>query len=64
MISSNGSDTTLRVRSCVERGQAVIEWVLLLGVIIVPMIAMIFFVMNQLEGFYAQVSWIIALPFP
>jgi hypothetical protein len=45
-------------------GQAVMEWVMLLGVIIVPMTLFIFAVMTSLEGFYALTSWMIALPFP
>ena len=47
-----------------EGGQAVMEWVMLLGVIIVPMTLMIFYVMRLMEGFYAFTSWVIALPFP
>jgi hypothetical protein len=48
-----------------QGGQAVMEWIMLLGVIIVPMwLLCIFPLLTLLEKFYALTSWMIALPFP
>ncbi len=37
---------------------------MLLGAVIVPIALLIFYFMQQLENYYAIVSWMIALPFP
>ena len=47
-----------------EGAQATIEWVLLLGVIIVPMAALIFAIMAALQPYYSINSWVVSLPFP
>ena len=47
-----------------EGAQATIEWVLLLGVIIVPMTAVIFAIVTALQPYYSINSWVVSLPFP
>jgi hypothetical protein len=47
-----------------EDAQATVEWVMLLGIIIVPTAALIFTIMRMLEPFYSLNSWVISLPFP
>jgi hypothetical protein len=47
-----------------ESAQATMEWVLLLGMIIVPSSALIFEIMISVGWFYSISSWVISLPFP
>ena len=45
-------------------GFATVEWILILGVVVVPTATLIFTIMVALERFYSVTSWVIALPFP
>jgi hypothetical protein len=45
-------------------GEVAVEWVLLLGAIIVPMTAVIFKVMDMVIRYYSVTSWCVSLPFP
>jgi len=47
-----------------ENAQAVVEWVMLLAVIIIPIIIAMFEVLAALCKFYSVSSWAISLPFP
>ena len=47
-----------------EDGLEAVEWVLVLGGIIVPMIAMIMYVERAVVFYYQVTSWIVSLPFP
>lgn len=47
-----------------ERGLEVVEWLLVLGGVIVPLAALIYKVMGMVAQFYSFNSWIISLPFP
>ena len=47
-----------------ERAFASVEWVLLIGGVILPMAALIYSVMNALSRYYSLTSWIVSLPFP
>lgn len=46
-----------------EEGLEVVEWLLVLGGVIVPLAALIYKVMNMVAQFYSFNSWIISLPF-
>ena len=47
-----------------ENAQTTIEYVLLLGTIIVPMAAFILAVMDAVGRFYSVTSWVVYIPFP
>lgn len=47
-----------------ENGLEALEWALLLGAFVVPLIAAMFEIMTLVEKFYSLNSWIISLPFP
>jgi hypothetical protein len=47
-----------------ESGLAVVEWILLLLAVILPMAALIFEIMKELEQFYSITGWVVGLPFP
>jgi hypothetical protein len=47
-----------------EDGLEAVEWVLVLGGIIVPMIGMIMYVERAVVFYYQCTSWIVSLPFP
>ena len=47
-----------------EDGLEAVEWVLVLGGIIVPMIAMMMYVERAVCFYYQVTSWIVSLPFP
>jgi Flp pilus assembly pilin Flp len=46
-----------------ERGLETIEWMLLLGVVIVPAIAFMLKLSVAIGEYYSHVSWVISLPF-
>jgi Flp pilus assembly pilin Flp len=46
-----------------ERGLETVEWMLLLGVVIVPMIAFMLKLSVAIGEYYSHVSWVISLPF-
>lgn len=47
-----------------EEGLETVEWLLVLGGVIVPLTALIFKVMGLVAKYYSFDSWIISLPFP
>jgi hypothetical protein len=47
-----------------DAGLATLEWILLIGAIVVPAAFVIYEIMRALGEFYAFNSWVIALPFP
>jgi len=47
-----------------ETAEATVEWVLLLGCVIVPLVLFIFAVMKEVSRFYSITSWVVSLPFP
>lgn len=47
-----------------EEGLVIIEWILIVGAIIVPAVSMIYQILVALEHYYAINSWVVSLPFP
>ncbi len=47
-----------------ETGMESVEWILLLGALIIPLAAAMLKIASLLGLFYAGNSWIISLPFP
>ena len=47
-----------------EDGLEAVEWVLVLGGIIVPMIAAMMYVQRAVIFYFKVTSWIVSLPFP
>jgi hypothetical protein len=47
-----------------EQGMEVVEWLLVLGGVIVPLAAFIYKIMDMVARFYSFNSWITSLPFP
>jgi hypothetical protein len=47
-----------------EEGLETVEWLLVLGGVIVPLTALIFKLMGLVARYYSFDSWIVSLPFP
>jgi hypothetical protein len=47
-----------------DEGLATLEWMLIIGAIVVPAAVVVYQIMRALGEFYAFNSWLIALPFP
>lgn len=47
-----------------ENGLEAVEWLLVLGGAIIPIMGLVFLVMNMVAIYYSYVSWTISLPFP
>lgn len=46
-----------------ERGLETLEWMLLFGVVIIPMIIFMLKLTVAIGKYYSHVSWVISLPF-
>jgi hypothetical protein len=46
-----------------EEGRVAIEWLLVIGGLIIPIAALIFKVATMIAHYYAVSSWVISLPF-
>ena len=55
-------DSTTREQT--DAGMATLEWILLLGAMVLPMAFVVYEIMRALGQFYGFNSWVIALPFP
>ena len=67
-ISNDGycvinQDRTFKRLLSNEDGLEIVEWILLLGGLIIPMAAAMMKVAYSIAGYYAFVSWVISLPF-
>jgi hypothetical protein len=59
--------TTPRPRSTLENddaGQAATEWAMVLGVVVIPLILLIPWIMGMIYVYFYRVAEVISLPFP
>lgn len=64
-MSIRRASTTLLGRLALEEnGLEAVEWILVLGAAVVPIMLLVYEIMKWVGIYYSFVSWTISLPFP